>query len=84
MVDANLRVQILEILDKVRREMRVSFLYISHDLSTVYQIADDIFVMNGGLVVEHGRARDVIADPTHPYTRLLLDATPSPDTRVRW
>jgi peptide/nickel transport system ATP-binding protein len=84
MVDANLRLQILEIIERVRSELGISLLYISHDLSTVYQIANDIIVLNHGEVVERGSARDVIANPTHAYTRLLIESTPSPDPTVRW
>jgi peptide/nickel transport system ATP-binding protein len=84
MVDANLRLQILEIIERVRSELGISLLYISHDLSTVYQIANDIIVLNQGEVVEYGNARDVITNPSHAYTRLLIDSTPSPDPTVRW
>jgi peptide/nickel transport system ATP-binding protein len=84
MVDANLRLQILEIIERVRSELGISFLYISHDLSTVYQIASDVVVMQNGTVVEQGSAREVIEHPSHPYTQALLDATPSPDPSVRW
>jgi peptide/nickel transport system ATP-binding protein len=84
MVDASLRLQILRIIDRVRRELGISLLYISHDLSTVYQIADDIIVLNRGVVVESGDARAVITSPSHAYTRLLIDSTPSPDPTVRW
>jgi peptide/nickel transport system ATP-binding protein len=84
MVDANLRLQILEIIERARSELGISLLYISHDLSTVYQIANDIIVLNQGEVVERGRAGDVITNPAHAYTRLLIDSTPSPDPTVRW
>jgi peptide/nickel transport system ATP-binding protein len=84
MVDANLRLQILEIIERARSELGISLLYISHDLSTVYQIANDIIVLNQGEVVERGRAGDVITNPAHAYTRLLIDSTPSPDPMVRW
>ena len=84
MVDASLRLQILEIIERVRAELGISFLYISHDLSTVYHVANDILVMYQGEVVERGDARDVIENPSHAYTQLLLDATPSPDPSVRW
>lgn len=84
MVDANLRLQILEIIERARSELGISLLYISHDLSTVYKIASDIVVLHHGEVVETGSARDVIENPSHPYTRRLIDATPSPDPSVRW
>jgi peptide/nickel transport system ATP-binding protein len=84
MVDANLRLQILEIIERVRSELGISLLYISHDLSTVYKIANDIIVLNEGEVVERGSASEVITNPAHAYTRLLIDSTPSPDPTVRW
>ncbi len=84
MVDASLRLQILQIIERVRAELGISFLYISHDLSTVYQIANDIIVLHLGKVVERGDARTVIASPTDDYTRLLIESTPSPDPTVRW
>jgi peptide/nickel transport system ATP-binding protein len=84
MVDANLRLQILAIIERVRSELGISLLYISHDLSTVYQIANDIIVLNQGEIVERGDAHDVIENPTHAYTRLLIESTPSPDPTVRW
>lgn len=84
MVDANLRLQILAIIERVRSELGISLLYISHDLSTVYQIANDIIVLNQGEIVERGNARDVIENPMHAYTRLLIESTPSPDPTVRW
>jgi peptide/nickel transport system ATP-binding protein len=84
MVDANLRLQILEIIERVRSELGISLLYISHDLSTVYKIASDIIVLHNGEVVESGPAHSVITNPSHPYTQLLIDSTPSPDPTVRW
>ena len=84
MVDANLRMQILQIIDRVRRELRISLLYISHDLSTVYQVADDIIVIHDGVIVESGDAKHVIENPSHDYTKLLIESTPSPDPRARW
>lgn len=84
MVDANLRLQILELIERVRSEFGISFLYISHDLSTVYRLASDLVVMQDGHPVEQGSARKIIEQPSHPYTQALLDATPSPDPSIRW
>ena len=57
----------------------VSFIFISHDLSTVRHISDTIAVMYLGEIVEYGKAEDVFREPAHPYTAALLDAVPVPD-----
>jgi peptide/nickel transport system ATP-binding protein len=62
----------------------VSFLYITHDLSTAYHIADELLVLLDGAIVGRGPARRVIDAPSHPYTRQLVDSVPVPDPQVRW
>ena len=84
MVDASLRAVILDSMLKLRDEFGISFLYITHDLSTAYEVSDEIVVLYRGQVVERGPTRDVIDAPTHPYTRLLIDSIPVPDPDVRW
>ena len=59
-----------------------SFLYITHDLATAYYISDYVAVMSKGVVVEFGLARDVMGNPQHDYTRLLLDSIPT--TTKKW
>jgi peptide/nickel transport system ATP-binding protein len=84
MIDASLQVRILDIFERLKNEFGISFLYITHDLSTAYQISDDIYVLYLGSVMEAGRIDAVMQRPTHPYTRLLVDSIPTPDPRVRW
>ena len=84
MVDASLRAMILEIMMRLRDEQGISFLYITHDLSTAYQVGDDICILYRGAVVEQGNAQQVIGDPQHEYSRLLISSIPVPDPTVKW
>ena len=84
MVDASLRSMILDIMLRLRDENGISFLYITHDLSTAYQICDDIHIFYRGAQVESGPVTDVLSRPEHPYTQLLLDSIPQPDPAMRW
>jgi peptide/nickel transport system ATP-binding protein len=84
MVDASLRATILESLMKLNRELGISLVYITHDLTTAYQISEHIFVMYRGGVAEVGNVEQVIKDPQHPYTRLLVSSIPQPDPDIRW
>jgi|ADGO01.1.fsa_nt_gi oligopeptide/dipeptide ABC transporter, ATP-binding protein, C-terminal domain len=82
MIDASLRMNIVNLFLRLKQEYRTSFLYITHDLATAYYISDYIAVMYRGSIVEFGRARQVLARPQHPYTQLLLDSIPS--TTQKW
>lgn len=84
MVDASLRAAILSIMLRLRDDQQVSFIYITHDLSTAYQISDRICILYRGNIVEQGRATDVIDNPTHEYSKLLISSVPVPDPTVRW
>jgi peptide/nickel transport system ATP-binding protein len=84
MVDASLRATILESLRKLNRDFGISFLYITHDLTTAYQVSDNIIVLYRGTVVETGDVEHVIKDPQHPYTQLLVASIPLPDPERRW
>jgi len=84
MVDASLRASILELMLRLKEEIGVSFLYITHDLSTAYRIADELIILRRGEVVERGEAHQVIDEPRHPYTRLLIGSIPIPDPDRRW
>jgi peptide/nickel transport system ATP-binding protein len=84
MVDASLRSTILEILYGLNRDMGISLIYVTHDLTTAYQVADTIVVLYGGQVMEVGAAEDVIHRPRHPYTKALIEAVPSPDPDKPW
>ncbi|MHC2218911.1 ABC transporter ATP-binding protein [Rhizobium leguminosarum] len=82
MIDASRRMIIINLFKRLRDEAGRSFLYITHDLATAYYISDFVAVMNKGQVVEFGPARQVMSDPQHSYTRLLLDSIPT--IRSRW
>lgn len=84
MVDASLRALILDNMLRLKRDRGISFLYITHDLSTAYQISDDIYVMYLGGVAEHGDVARVIEQPHHPYTKLLVESVPIPDPAIGW
>jgi peptide/nickel transport system ATP-binding protein len=84
MVDASLRAMILDIMVRMRDESKISFIYITHDLSTAYQIGDEIFILYAGTVAERGDTVGVIENPKHPYVQLLVGSVPVPDPRERW
>ena len=84
MVDASLRATILETLSRIHRERGISLIYISHDLTTAYQLSHTILVMYQGAVVEVGAVEQVIKAPKHPYTQLLVRSIPLPDANRRW
>lgn len=84
MVDASLRATILETLRAVNNDLGISILYITHDLTTAYQVADNILIMYSGHVVEAGEVEKVINEPRHPYTQLLMQSIPLPDPSRRW
>ncbi len=84
MVDASLRAMILDIMLRLRDQQGISFLYITHDLSTAYQIGDQIYVLYQGAVAEKGETTTVIENPKHPYVQLLIDSIPVPDPKQKW
>lgn len=84
MVDASLRATILKSLLKLKQEFDISLFYISHDLTTTYQISDDILILYQGSVVEVGDVELVIKKPQHPYTQLLIASIPQPDPNQKW
>jgi peptide/nickel transport system ATP-binding protein len=84
MVDASLRATILDELRKLNTEFEISLLYITHDLTTAYQVCDDIVVLYQGSVVEAGSVERVIREPKHPYTQLLVSSIPLTDRSKRW
>jgi oligopeptide/dipeptide ABC transporter ATP-binding protein len=84
MVDASLRATILESLKKLHTDFGISFVYITHDLTTAYQISDNIIVLYRGSVAEVGEVDQVIKEPKHPYSQLLIASIPQPDPGMRW
>ncbi len=81
-LDTIVGANVLELLKRLRRELGVSFVFISHDLSTVASFADEVVVLYAGRVAEQGPTDRVLAPPYHPYTRLLISSVP--ETRIGW
>ncbi|OHE89519.1 MAG: peptide ABC transporter substrate-binding protein [Verrucomicrobia bacterium RIFCSPLOWO2_12_FULL_64_8] len=81
-LDVSIQAQILNLLAQLVRRMRLSLIFIAHDLSVVKHVSDRIAVMYLGKIVELGPAEDVIERPRHPYTRALVSAIPTPDPDV--
>ena len=84
MIDASLRATVLESLRELKTELGISIIYITHDLTTAYQVGDTIYVLYRGSVVEAGNVEHVVQEPSHPYTQLLMGSIPVPDPRVPW
>src|SRR5258708_6889660 len=84
MVDASLRATILASLQRLNQELGISVVYITHDLTTAYQISDNIIILYRGAVAEAGSVEQVVQSPEHPYTQLLISSIPVPDRKRRW
>jgi peptide/nickel transport system ATP-binding protein len=84
MVDASLRMSIVNLFKTLKEGLAVSVLYITHDLATAYYVSDRIAIMFRGHIVEMGPVEQVLMDPKHPYTRLLRESIPEADPNRRW
>ncbi|MDP9362702.1 MAG: ABC transporter ATP-binding protein [Chloroflexota bacterium] len=84
MVDASLRATILGSLRKLNEEFGISIVYITHDLTTAYQISRDVVVLYRGSTAEAGDADAVVRRPEHPYTKLLVGSIPLPNPDAPW
>jgi dipeptide transport system ATP-binding protein len=82
-LDVSIRAQILNLLADLKQSLGLTYVMISHDLSVVRHVAEDLMIMYLGRVAEWGNARDVFASPQHPYTQALLSATPLADPRAQ-
>ena len=83
-LDVSIRAQVLNLLNDLQEKLKLAYLFISHDLSVVRHIADDVMVMYLGRPVEQGPREEIFAEPRHPYTQALLSATPVADpTRTK-
>lgn len=73
-LDVTIGAQILSLLKKLRAELDLSYLFISHDLNVIYSLCDRVLVMKDGQIVEQGDVKEIFHHPRHPYTKLLLDS----------
>ena len=82
-LDVTIQAQILELINKIKRERKLSCIFITHDLGVVANMADRVAVMYAGKIVEYGTAEEVFFDPKHPYTWALLSSIPDVDSKER-
>ncbi len=83
MLDVSIRIGILNLMLKLKEERDLAFLYVTHDLASARYVADEMLVMYAGQIVEHGPTEEVLQNPLHPYTRLLISAVPNPATGLQ-
>ena len=79
MLDVSIRLEMLSLLDDLRKRFRLALLYITHDIASARYFADEVLVMYGGQIVERGPAEELTQRPAHPYTQLLVSSAPDPD-----
>jgi peptide/nickel transport system ATP-binding protein len=84
MVDASLRMSIVNLFSKLKKEIGLSVLYITHDLATAYYVSERIAIMFRGNIVEMGPVDKVLIYPKHPYTQLLIESIPEADPDKKW
>jgi peptide/nickel transport system ATP-binding protein len=79
MLDVSIRLEMLSLLDDLRRRFRLALLYITHDIASARYFADEVLVMYAGQIIERGPAEELTQRPAHPYTQLLVSSAPDPD-----
>ena len=79
MLDVSIRLGVLDLIGGLRTDLDLAVLYITHDIASARHFADEILVMHAGQIVERGPAEQVVSNPTDPYTRELISASPDPD-----
>lgn len=82
-LDVTVQAKILELINRIKEERNLSVIFITHDLGVVANIADRVYVMYGGKVVEHGTNEDIFFEPAHPYTWALLSSMPDLETKEK-
>jgi len=80
-IDAYLKFQVVKLIGKLQRELNKTLIVITHDLVTTSTICDDIAIMYAGRIVELGGREDIVLNPRHPYTKMLLEVSPIPGIR---
>jgi peptide/nickel transport system ATP-binding protein len=83
MLDASVRVEILTLMRELQEKLGISFIYITHDLSTTRYFSERIFIMYAGHIVEKAPSKVLIREPLHPYSQALINAIPDPDPENR-
>jgi peptide/nickel transport system ATP-binding protein len=79
MLDASVRVEILELMRRIQQAHNLSVMYVTHDLSSVRYFSERVFIMYAAKIVEKTDVSEVVRNPLHPYTQSLLNAIPDPD-----
>jgi peptide/nickel transport system ATP-binding protein/oligopeptide transport system ATP-binding protein len=82
-LDVSIQAQILKLLKELQNEHNLAYLFISHDLSVVYHICDEVLIMYMGMIMERGPVEQIFNKPSHPYTQALLSAIPIPDPTAK-
>jgi peptide/nickel transport system ATP-binding protein len=78
MLDVSIRMGVLNMMERLKEERGISYLYITHDIASARYISDEITVMYAGRMVEGAASEELVSNPSHPYTRLLFSAVPNP------
>jgi ABC-type oligopeptide transport system ATPase subunit len=82
-LDVSIQAQVLNLLEELKEKKKLTYFFISHDLSVVRHVSDSVCVMFLGKIMEYGPTREVYARPLHPYSRFLISAAPIPDPHAR-
>ncbi len=81
-VDASIRASLLELFKQLRDEKKISILYITHDIATIGYVADRVYVVKAGRIVEEGDVESILTNPKDEYTKLLIESVPDPYVRI--
>ena len=81
-LDVSIQAGIINLLEDLQTELKISYLFVAHDLAVIRHISDTVAVMHLGKIVEYGETEDVFTNPQDPYTKALLSAIPIPDPKI--